>query len=320
MSAPTPTILVVHHSADLDGICSREVARRALSGAADYLGWDYGQSIPDLSPYSTVYLIDISFPRPVMEKHAGKLIWIDHHKSAISDMEGLDIPGYRIDGVAACRLAYQWFLYEWRQSLGMIWMLPDKRSYVDGAVEEPYAVKLLGEYDIWDKRDPNTDPFQLGMLGQKTPNWPLLLRLQTEAGPGEEHIQPHYLEEIITAGRAIQAFTEVTNAQISVERGFDVTWEGLNFRALNTARCNSMTFAAALRPEHDACLAYFWNGSKWKVSLYHAPGKEHHDLSLIAAKHGGGGHRGACGFSLDNIPSAWGGFRWKDSDFAGHPL
>lgn len=33
-----------------------------------------------------------------------------------------------------------------------------------------------------------------------------------------------------------------------------------------------------------------------------APGKEHHDLSVIAKKYGGGGHRGACGFTADSIP------------------
>jgi len=36
------------------------------------------------------------------------LVWIDHHKSAI-EKYGATTPGYRIDGVAACRLAWQWF-------------------------------------------------------------------------------------------------------------------------------------------------------------------------------------------------------------------
>jgi len=41
---------------------------------------------------------------------------------------------------------------------------------------------------------------------------------------------------------------------------------------------------------------------KWTVSLYHAPGKEHHDLSKIAVIHGGGGHKGACGFTCSILP------------------
>jgi hypothetical protein len=69
-----------------------------------------------------------------------------------------------------------------------------------------------------------------------------------------------------------------------------------------------MTFKDALRPEHDACLAYFWNGTGWRFSLYHAAGKEHHDLSKIAVKYGGGGHRGACGFQVKILSQEFGGF------------
>jgi len=64
----------------------------------------------------------------------------------------------------------------------------------------------------------------------------------------------------------------------------------------------SIKVAAGLTPEHDACFGFNWTGKEWNVSLYHAPGKEHHDLSLIAVKHGGGGHRGACGFKTNKLP------------------
>ena len=39
-------------------------------------------------------------------------------------------------------------------------------------------------------------------------------------------------------------------------------------------------------------------GDKVLVSLYHVEGKTHHDLSQIAVKYGGGGHKGACGFQI----------------------
>lgn len=304
-----PTILVIHHSADLDGICSREVARKALGTTADYLGWDYGQEIPDLAPYETVYLIDISLPPEVMKANAAKLIWIDHHKSAIEANKDTVFEGIQIDGVAACRLAWQWFHPNQDD-----FVPTGKRQYVDHEVDEPYAVQLLGEYDIWDKRNPDTDPFQLGMQAEKSPDWS---RLFANPGPGSEHVGPMYVAGIIDRGRAIQVYTDLMNAQISTERGFDVVFEGLTFRALNIARCNSLTFTAALKPHHDGCLAYFFNGKKWRFSLYHAVGKEHHDLSQIAVKYGGGGHRGACGFELDKdkLPESLGGLAgspgWK---------
>lgn len=287
-------ILCIYHRADLDGICSREVARKALGDTADYLGWDYGDELPQLAAYQTVYLIDISLPPGVMALHADKLIWIDHHKSAIEAMKGIFIQGYRIDGVAACRLAWQWF-----SGGGQ----PSKQDFVDRKVVEPYAVRLLGEYDIWDKRDPSTDLFQLAMGAEKSPNWDLLMVI----APDRVIENRDYIVSLVERGRVIQSYIDVTSAQISTERGFDVDFEGLKFRALNIARCNSMTFLAALKPEHDGCLAYFWDGSKWKFSLYGVPAKPDIDLSKIASKYGGGGHKQACGGFFQILPKELGG-------------
>ena len=91
------------------------------------------------------------------------------------------------------------------------------------------------------------------------------------------------------------------DADVVNSRSFIVEWEGLKFLALTTARCNSLTFAAKDVPEtgHDALMAFFFNGKKWRFSLYHVEHRKDIDLSLIAVKHGGGGHRGACGFEME---------------------
>lgn len=297
--------LAIYHRSDLDGLCCEAIARKALSTeGVTYLGFEYGDTLPDLTPYRTILLMDISLPREVMAKHAGKIVWIDHHQSAIEAMADLNLSGYRIDGVAACRLAWQ-YLVGWLPASGDI--LPDKAAFVERRVTEPYAVQLLGEYDIWDKRNSYTDIFQLGMLAQAAPDWHLLLQLPDSVISGSEHVLPHYLDTILQEGRAIQAFTEVQNAKVATERGFDVQFEGLLCRALCTARSNSLTFTAALRPEHDACLSYFWDGRKWRFSLYGVPGKEHLDLSVIAGRYGGGGHKQACGGVFAILPRALGG-------------
>ena len=306
--------LVIFHRSDLDGLCCEAIARKAFGEqGVTYLGWEYNDPVPDLSLYPTVYLLDISLPIEVMKQHADRLIWIDHHQTAIEALKGTFIRGYRIDGVAACRLAWQWFLKVQRDAMGMVWLLPDKTQFVDRMAVEPYAVQLLGEYDIWDKRNPDTDIFQLGMLAEQSPRWDLIFQLGrlTEdirgARGGPEGA--FEVERIIDRGRAIQAFTEVQNAKIATERGFDLRWEGLFFRVLNTARSTSLTFKAALRPEHDGCLSYFWNGRKWIFSLYGVPGKGDVDLSVVAAKHGGGGHKQACGGSFTVLPPELGGPR-----------
>lgn len=299
--------LCLFHDADLDGLTCREIARRALPGAV-LQGYDYGRPVPDLSPYETVYLMDISLPVEVMREHAAKIVLLDHHKTCLEAVAPFrdHFKGYYcIDGVAACRLTWAWF--NGSNACGDYSDLPAKKDYLARAVAEPYAVQLLGEYDVWRRDNPDTDLFQLGMQAQKEPNWLRLLAMPDEITADEWHAQSVYVGDIIEAGRGIQSYLDVTNAQIAKERGFDVQWEGLLFRALNIARCSSLTFTAALHPEHDGCLGYFWDGGKWRFSLYHAPGKEQHDMGAIAKRYGGGGHRGAAGGTFGVLPEALGG-------------
>jgi hypothetical protein len=284
-------ILTIFHKSDFDGLCSEQIARKALGDTSDYLGFEYNEDIPDLKPYNQVYMIDISMPIEVMEKYSNKIIYLDHHKSQIDKFSNIPLMGRQIDGVAACRLAWQWFFGN---------KAATKEDYIGRKVEEPYSVQLLGEYDIWDKRNEDTDLFQVGLSSAKAIDWDMLLNLKNSK---------EYSESIVEKGQVIWDYNKVVNAQISKERGFDVDFESLKFRALNIARCNSMTFEASLQDHHDGCLAYFYNGKTWKFSLYHAKGKEHHDLSLIASKYGGGGHRGACGFAMDKLPKELGGIQ-----------
>jgi nanoRNase/pAp phosphatase (c-di-AMP/oligoRNAs hydrolase) len=54
---------------------------------------------------------------------------------------------------------------------------------------------------------------------------------------------------------------------------------------------------------HDALMGFYYNGNGWTFSLYHAKHRTDLDLSAIAVKYGGGGHRGACGFTTKSLES-----------------
>lgn len=291
---------VIYHSADFDGIFCREIARKFLPNAS-LIGWDYGRPTPDIDGTKQLYMLDISLPD--LMDHPN-LIWIDHHKSAIEKFPST-IPGYRIDGVAACRLAWQWFTTvdgntpRSGTDIGIpirpAGILPMIQDFKNREVNEPFAVCLAGEYDIWDKHDPRAELFQHGLRSEEL-NWELLLQNDPPDG-----LNP-YLHHLLDQGRALQYARTHENESIINELGFTLRWEGMTFLACNAARYNSHLFTAGLQPEHDACYGFKWTGKDWSVSLYHAPGKEHHDLSTIAVKHGGGGHRGACGFKAIKLP------------------
>jgi len=306
---------VIYHSADFDGIFCREIARKFLP-EAKLIGWNFEDALIPYPDKGQVYVLDLSPDCFVSSSgmslpdyaEAGvpvRMIWIDHHKSSIEKCSST-IPGYRIDGVAACRLAWQWFQCcdgNWpaprSSAMASAGVLPMKQDFINRTVNEPLAVRLAGEYDIWDKRDPNAELFQHGLRSQELTAdvWERLLC--DGIVPAESDMT---VLELLSQGECLQYAKTSENESIIKAAGFDLDFEGLHFLACNHARYNSFLFTAGLKPEHDACLGFAWRGGKWTVSMYHAPGKEHIDLSAIAVKHGGGGHRGACGFVCAELP------------------
>lgn len=299
------TITVIYHSADFDGIFCREIARKFLPDA-ELIGWNFGDP-PLKIPDTALYVLDLPLDAPFGfdyrkvgnergPQHPKGLVWIDHHKSSI-ESHPTDISGYRIDGVAACRLAWQWFAtYNNRRNViaDPFALLPtNKRDYVDRAVLEPWAVRLAGEYDIWDKRDPDAETFQYALRVAQGLNWDWLLSNKHE----------DYIKELLQDGRIAQIYAQQINEGLA-KRAWLVSWEGLTFLALNTTGFNSLTFAARDLPEtgHDALMGFNFNGRVWTVSLYHAKHRTDLDLSAIAKKYNGGGHKGACGFTCTALP------------------
>jgi uncharacterized protein len=292
-------IIVIYHRADFDGLFCREVARKFLGDddSVEYVGWDYGDdTLFCITDDTLVYMLDISVE--ALMDHPN-LIWIDHHKSAMEKFPE-SIRGYRIDGVAASRLAYQWFSLNFHghtvNGEEVLGLLPAKSRFVDRWVKEPHAVRLAGEYDIWDKRDPDAELFQHGLRSlELTPyHWNQLL---SEVVVGDETCSTQMVKQLLDRGEALQYASTQQNASIIKAYGFTVKFEGLTFLACNHARFNSHLFTAGIRPEHDALLGFNFDGPNktWRFSMYGIPGKDI-DLSVIAVKFGGGGHRGACGF------------------------
>ena len=324
-------IAIIYHDADFDGKLSNEVCRFHLKrlhpdAAIHSFGWDYGRPVPlpeipalvegEYHPdnpvktgsellewrfWDQIYIVDLSvdelMARPELRD---KIVWIDHHKTAIDKWCINDKPGenqhgqftgYRIDGVAACRLCWQWFAYG--PNFGD--PRPTKQDFVDRRITEPELIRLAGEYDIWDHRDPDAKALQFGLRSLHYEKLAVLVHGQFE-GCGDADL---LLRDTVECGRAIKAYCDRQNDEYSAAYARMLDWEGLRFCCLNIGqRGNSDLARGGLRPGDQAIFAWRHTGDGVMVSLYHAPGHEDIDLSVIAKKYGGGGHRGACGFRL----------------------
>lgn len=328
-------IAIIYHDADFDGKLSNEVCRFHLNrlypdAAIHSYGWDYGRPVPEPTGlhfgvnavvprrwdhYAAIYIVDLSvdelMARPELRD---KIIWIDHHKSAIEkweasisgqgesctqeqydrDVTSAFFKGIRIDGVAACRLCWNWFTR--RTRIGVTYTRPvTKGDFVNRDVEEPELIRLAGEYDIWDHRDPAAKALQFGLRALHDEAMAVFVHGQFDSCGDSDEI----LDAVIDSGRSIKSYVDKQSDEYSAAFTHTIKWEGLTFCALNIGqRGNSDLLRGGLKLEHDACFAWRFDGSKVLVSLYHIEGKTHHDLSLIAVKYGGGGHKGACGFRI----------------------
>lgn len=306
---------VIYHRADFDGIFCREIAKKFLP-EAELIGWDYGDPSLEFPKEGTVYVLDLSpecfWESPLRAEWAARLIWIDHHKTAIEKYPST-ITGYRIDGVAACRLAWQWFSHEaqgldpHRNQLDPA--LPSKGDFVNRTVAEPYAVQLAGEYDIWDKRDPNAELFQLGLKSRKLDEycWRRLLDDTVEEslqGTGMEQTNSElFSTTLLHSGHVLQFARGEEYREVILEQGYDVVFEGRTYLACNSHELDirSQLFEAGIKPHHEGLLGFTFTGTDWRVSLYGVPGKDV-DHAETAKKYGGGGHKNACGFRVKTLP------------------
>lgn len=285
------TVWCFYHGADLDGHCSAAIVRKWC----DREGYDlvfrpvnYGREVDWLEGAggrSLAVVVDFtpegddpaSMLAAMKHEYEGGLIWIDHHKSAIGKVgeRGSEFDGRRRENVAACRLAWAYFF---------------------GGVVEPKAVELLGRYDVFDRSheavwEDYILPFQYGLRAYDTDpaadafDWDGLLDPNGESYVG-------YLQD----GRACLRYQRRENEKLARGAAYDCVFEGLLCCAVN-GRGNSLVLDAYARPEHRMRILWRFDGGLWRVSLYEN-GHEGVDCSEIAARWGGGGHKGAAGFTV----------------------
>ena len=293
----------VYHSRDLDGWMSAAIVKhycisQRVAEEVDFIGYDYGQTIPDLSGYNKVIMCDISFPAKEMEYLGEKLIWIDHHISAILDSEsmGYDMTiGSRNTKFSACELTWVYFF-------------PDDRM--------PELVRLLGRYDCFGHKGTSEEKlvleFQYGarqMITNYEDAYETLM-LTDYDWKSNAHIL-----HILNSGVIIYKYL-CTEAKQSYKNGFEVIFENpsidfssrtdiklhpkYKFILVNKERFNPINFGIDYHADgYDGAGCFHYANGKWNFSLYND--NELVDCSQIAKRFGGGGHRGAAGFLLDEI-------------------
>lgn len=279
---------IIYHSRDLDGISSCVIfldwwnRQKFDNVELTTLGWDYGNDIPDLSEYDKVTMCDISFPVEKMKELYNKLndkfIYIDHHISAIKDLEQnklTSIVGLRDASVAATELTWKYF---------------------NPNTEIPLSIELLGMYDSWrnhdkDKWDNMILPFQYGMR---------LTANNIDNFNNKLLYDDTLVDKIIEVGKNILKYQSQIDDKLCKDNSFECEFHGYKAICLNGGGFNSGVFKSMYdENKHDIMIPFMYNGNEWKFSLYST--KKDVDCSKLAKLYGGGGHFSAAGFQIDDV-------------------
>jgi len=270
-------MLCIYHSADSDGKCSGAIVKNKFP-ECELIGMNYGESFPfdKIKKDEVVYMVDFVFqPFSLMDdilKITPNLIWIDHHISAIKEYEasGLKIEGLREVGKAACELTWM-YLYQTQ--------------------DVPYCVKLLSLYDIWNHTDPNVLDFQNGLWLENTyPDSPIWKDIFDS--------EPSFYNPILENGKIILRYRTLEDTRYVKSCSFEAEFEGYKCIVVNKMYTSSKVFDSIWdETKYDMMVIFGYRKGYWHVSLYST--KASVDVSILAKKYGGGGHKGAGGMELN---------------------
>ena len=280
-----------YHGCDFDGKCSAAIVKLQFP-ECELIPINYGDQFPWelIGKDEVIYMVDFTiqpYNNMCRLKELCDLIWIDHHKTSIDWAKDNDFNcrGLRNTDFAACELTWMYFCRPTDPAL----------AEVRYATPMPRAVKLLGRYDVWDHKDVDVLPFQYGMKCEaESPEnmrwWDMLLQDRSPVSVGN----------LISVGRFCQKYQEREDAAACKSSGFDLEWEGLRWTVINGPCRGSSVHKSRFDPfAHDAMLGFWWNGKQWLFSLTTS---KDIDLSAIAKKYGGGGHKGSAGFEAAELP------------------
>lgn len=287
--------LVIYHAGCLDGFCCAWLFHLAFPDA-DFHAAYYGTDPPDVTGRSHVYVADFSYKRPVMlDIHCaclGKLTVLDHHKTAEEDLKDFDIEAHSLTGVmptvvfdmakSGGRLTWDYLKEE-----GLFRRMPafERVNHMNNG-KSSWLVDYTEDRDLWrwtlpESRAVNaalrSHPFDFGV-------WDKL--------EAHHHMDLHML---VAEGNAIlRAERQLVEQHVKHAREVDVL--GYRVPCVNATALVSEIGNELCRGKPFS-LTYFDRGDGFRVYSLRSS-EDGVDVSEIAKRFGGGGHRNAAGFQV----------------------
>lgn len=272
-------VTVIYHANCLDGLfaaraCYHSLKEKYAEDKIRFVAANYGDTPPDIVD-QMVYIVDFTYPRETlifMTLCAKQVVVLDHHKTAMKNLEGLEAPNLQVHfdmEKSGCVLARQWF--------------------TPHDVPLPPVLKYVQDRDLWRFEYPETEAVCAALYLEDfnhpdAPRGPLDYDIDKLVTVGEVALQQQrkYLD-VLTDPTRIQYMNWGKHTGIPV----------VNSPILQSEIGNK------LAKNHPFVVIYYDVQEQRRYSLRSSKDNpEHLDVAELAKVHGGGGHKHAAGFVL----------------------
>lgn len=285
-------IYCVYHKEDADGVASAAVVKYAHSNdqrnikmiPMGYMDMDPYPD-PDMGADDQMYVCDFAPSEEWIQKYGSQITWIDHHYSSQKTLGEMAKQcgvhtAFSTNTPSACVLAYQFFSAPTSQV--------------------PRFLQLISDYDSW--ANPHGEALDLHyyMLYDKTLSSPLsydwFLLFDEANGNGREE----FLEAMIRSGKMVRSVIESDYEDYLSKTGYRCDWLGHRCLVMNRGLVGSKAFESMWNEEeYDIMVSFVVLSTGIRISLRTT--KDEIDVSKIASKYGGGGHKMAAGFVVQDF-------------------
>ena len=271
--------LVIYHGNCADGFSAAWCFWRKFGQGADYYAGVYQQDPPDVTGRE-VYLVDFSYKRPVVEQmlaKASSVTLIDHHKTAIEDLQ----PLFMQDSWTGEPKQLAYFTDLNRSGATLAW------DYLFPGEDRPLLLGHIEDRDLWRFKLPGTREIQAVVFSYEYTFelWDKLM--------GADQVE---LLKLTAAGAAIERkhhkdvaeLVGVCQRRMTIG-GHDVPVASLPYTLVSDA--------AHKMAQGEPFAACYWDTADARVFGLRATDGGL-DVSEVAKQFGGGGHAKAAGFSV----------------------
>jgi oligoribonuclease NrnB/cAMP/cGMP phosphodiesterase (DHH superfamily) len=265
MIDPHSVDLVIYHGNCTDGFGAAYAAWKLLGDRAEYHAAKYGAPPPNMSGKNVVVL-DFSYDNTTTKrlmKEAKSFFIIDHHKSAMIELH--DVTCTRFDmNHSGAMLAWKFFH-------------PGK--------DAPRLIKFIEDRDLWKWEIPYSKEFSAAF--DMVPfDFEEFSKFEDDSA----------VDDAIKRGSYILAYSKTVISKIA-KHASSRQMDGKEVLVVNSPHWMS-EIGNALSPKCDYALIWYYDHASRQVKVSLRAHHEDPDVSEVAKKYGGGGHRKASGFAL----------------------